>query len=231
MDWTETEGKTYEEAVKILLNSLGAHESEVEIINLGKSRKLLGFGTPVIKVRGKLKKEAFIDELETEGENRAEPEKADLEDTANVIGKSKKLLQDIIKNMGIDGISISVVETEKSVTLDINSDVGGLLIGKRGGTLEALQTIIGIYASRLQGERSKIIVDTENYRTRRKDILLGLAKKSAKQSEKTGRKVPLGPMTAYERKIIHSFLQDNPTVTTKSEGRGENRQVVVFPVK
>ncbi|MEE8484469.1 MAG: RNA-binding cell elongation regulator Jag/EloR [Nitrospinota bacterium] len=232
MDWAEAEGKTYEDAVSSLLKALGADKSEVEIEDMGKQRKFLGMGSEVVKVRGRLKREAFQDaayeDTSAAAEETAQEPSANQSDEAVA---SKAFLLDILEKMGVDDAEVSVIQKENSFTLDIHSAAGGLLIGKRGETLEALQTIIEISASRIKGQRSRIVIDTENYRMRRKEKLTELAHKSAAQSVKTKKKVLLGPMKASERKIIHTSLKDNPNVKTKSDGTGENRQVIIFPVK
>ncbi len=233
MDWAEAEGITYEDAVSSLLKALGADKSEVEIEDMGKQRKFLGLGSEVVKIRGRLKREAFQDgdayeNTPVAAEKAADEPSVSQSDEATA---SKAFLLDILEKMGVDDVEVSIIQQENSFTLDIHSAAGGLLIGKRGETLEALQTIIEISASRIKGQRSRIVIDTENYRMRRKEKLTELAHKSAAQALETRRKVPLGQMKASERKIIHTSLKDNLKVKTKSDGVGENRQVIIFPVK
>ena len=267
MGWTETEAATYEEAVATILNALGADRSEVELNHLGVHRKFLGFGKTVVKVRGRLKREAFEGEpgakltQKPKERTREKPaakeprrEKEKFKDkprqkerlrqrerteppvkiTPEMIEAAKKAsgyLGEILAKMGVENASVDVVEKNDGVTLDIKSGSGGLIIGRKGETLEALQMIVEIFANRIKETRVNLIVDTENYRARRKDKLMGIARNSAKQAVERGAKVYLGPMKSFERKLIHACLQNNPRVKTTSEGEGDNRQVVVIPQK
>ena len=257
MGWTEAEAGTYEEAVAALLNALGADRSEVELNHLGVHRKFLGFGKTVVRVRGRLKREAFegapgakpvqkpIERIREkpaakekrkakprEKHGRKERPQADVKITPETVEAAKKAsayLEEILAKMGVKDAAVSIVENSAGVTLDIKSGSGGLIIGRKGDTLEALQMIVEIFANRIKGTRVNLIVDTENYRARRKDKLMGIARQSAKQAVERGGKIYLGPMKSFERKTIHSCLQNNPSVKTISEGEGDRRQVVVIP--
>ena len=263
MGWTEAEAATYEEAVSTILNALGADRSEVELNHLGVHRKFLGFGKTVVKVRGRLKREAFEGdpgtkltqtpkEITRDKPAAKEPRKAQqktrpkqkerhrpkervlapVKITPDMIEAGKKAasyLEEILEKMGVENASVDVLEKSDGVTLDIKSGSGGLIIGRKGETLEALQMIVEIFANRIKGTRVSLTVDTENYRARRKDKLMGIARNSAKQAVERGGKIYLGPMKSFERKLIHSCLQNNPHVKTTSEGEGDNRQVVVIP--
>lgn len=224
MDWTVAEGGTYEEAVNALLNALGADRSEVELDHLGVHRKFLGFGKAVIRVRGRLKRESFEDRPQ----KRPAPE-IDGE-LMKVAEKARDFLADILEKMGVEKAAVSVIARDDGITLDIVSDSGGLIIGRKGDTLEALQMLVEIFANRLKGDRVNLIVDAENYRSRRREKLINIARQSARKAVNNGSKVYLGPMKSSERKLIHSCLHNNPRVQTKSEGEGDSRQVVVIPV-
>ncbi len=216
MDWTQAEGGTFEEALGVILNALGADRSEVEIENMGEYRKLLGLGRKVTRVRGRLKKEAFYESTE------AEP--SDMEEKVRVH------LEDILAKMDIENASVKAVSQGESLTLEIVSNSGGLIIGRNGETLNALQTLMKIYFCRMNRAQVEVIVDTENYRSRRRQKLVDMARKFAKEAMKKRRRVRLVPMTVPERKIIHAFLKDDPKVETRSEGEGSGRRVVIFPL-
>lgn len=231
MSWTDVEGKTYEEAVATLLNSLGADRSEVELEHLGVHHKFLGFGKAVVKVRGRLKRESFEDKPDkTKKRPAVEPVVEADPEQMQTAKNARGFLEEIVKNIGIENAAVKVVPRESGVTLDIISDSGGLIIGRKGETLEALQMIMEIYAHRQPGKRVSLVVDTENYRSRRKDKLADIARNSADQAVDKKGKVYLGPMKSSERKYIHSCLQSDKRVNTKSEGEGDRRQVVVIPV-
>ncbi len=116
-----------------------------------------------------------------------------------------------------------------SAVLDVAGDDLGLLIGRRGVTLAALQYMINLMVSRKMGSRVLISVDVEHYRRRREDSLLGLARRMADRVRQTGRSVTLEPMPAAERRIIHLSLSDDDSVTTGSVGEGDRRKVVIYP--
>ena len=228
MSWTNVEGETYEKAVATLLNALGADRSEVELEHLGVHHKFLGFGKAVVKVRGRLKRESFEDKPDkTKKRPAVQADSEQMQAAKNARG----FLEEIVKNIGIENAAVKVVPRESGITLDIVSDSGGLIIGRKGETLEALQMIMEIYAHRQSGKRVSLVVDTENYRSRRKDKLADIARSSADEAIDKKGKVYLGPMKSSERKYIHSCLQGDKRVNTKSEGEGDRRQVVVIPVR
>ncbi len=248
MEWTTAEGKSYEEAVAALLKSLGADKTEVEIEDLGEAKKFFGFGGAVVKVRGRLRTEAFAAAAaapakpapakrtaprpaEKPAPSAAPAEPVDMTELGDMAEKVRAFLEVIVAGMGIKNAVIDVHPGSDEVRLNIISSDGGMLIGKNGETLEALQTLVEIYAGRLNGAKFPFVVDTEEYRIRRFEKLRGLAEKSADRAISSGRQVFLGAMKPAERKAIHTFLQDHPKVKTRSQGVGDNRQVVVFPVK
>lgn len=233
MDWTIADGKTYEDAIENLLLSLGADRSEVEIEKIGKAKKFFGLGKLVCRVRGKIKKEALEEvsggkvSLEILSKEIAKIG-AVLSETAK---KSKNFLEKILSEMDIRDVEVSVKEDNNKIKFEISSRSGGLIIGRRGETLEALQIIMEIYAIRHKGSHVRVEVDTEDYRNRQNDKLVKAARSSAREVAKNNRKVRLQPMKASERKVIHAALQDDPLVKTRSEGNGENRRVVIIPVR
>ena len=107
----------------------------------------------------------------------------------------------------------------------------GIIIGKRGQTLDSLQYLINLYVNKKSNTHSRVKLDTENYRERRKETLETLAKNIAFKVKKSRRPFSLEPMNPYERRIIHSTLQGDKYVSTKSEGEEPYRKVVVFPKK
>lgn len=256
MEWTTTEGKTYDEAVTALLKSLGADRSEVEIEDLGEAKKLFGLGGSVHRVQGRLKTESFSAEYERparRGETRREaaprpvetprpsraaekPREEHAEAGAaglpdEVVEGARGFLESILRHMGVEDAVIKADNGNGTLALNIESGAGGLIIGKNGETLEALQTIMEIYASRLHTGRVSLVVDTEDYRQRREQKLREIAEKAAEKAATSGRQVFLGAMKSSERKMIHTFLQDSATVKTRSQGEGDRRQVVVFPAR
>jgi spoIIIJ-associated protein len=140
---------------------------------------------------------------------------------------ARELVERVIDAIGAD-LTVSVAEREGKVTaLCAGADVG-LLIGKHGQTIDAVQYLANAIV-RARGGESEVIVDAAGYRARRASALEGAARRAAERASASGRRVALEPMTAVERKIVHEALKDDPEVETASEGSEPNRYVVVFP--
>jgi spoIIIJ-associated protein len=131
--------------------------------------------------------------------------------------------------MGVDVTIDMGTDAEGNVYGYMQGDTLGILIGRRGETLDALQYLTSLKVNRGRENYTRVTLDTENYRAKREDTLIRLANRMANRALRTGRKVSLEPMNPYERRIIHSALQKHPYVTTQSEGEEPNRRVVVSP--
>lgn len=143
--------------------------------------------------------------------------------------ESARFLQELLEKMQING-TVKAFENEEGIRLTIDSDTDGLLIGRRGETLDAIQYIVSLYENRnRQEDYRRVSVDTEGYRARREDTLRKLARRNALKVYKTGRPMAMEPMNPYERRIIHGALQNFRGVTTHSEGEEPNRRVVIEP--
>ena len=136
-------------------------------------------------------------------------------------------LQSIFHQMGLDQVQIDVTETENCANITLSGDGLGVLIGRRGETLDALQYLTSLYVNKGGEDYIRVTLDTENYRAKREEALRRLANRMANRAIKTGRKVVMEPMNPYERRILHSALQQNDAVTTHSEGEEPNRHVVI----
>ncbi len=143
---------------------------------------------------------------------------------------SAKFLQELLNKMKVNG-TVSAFENEEGIKLKIDSDTDGLLIGRRGETLDALQYIVSLYENRDRKENGyrRISIDTEGYRSRREETLRRLARRNALKVAKTGRSFAMEPMNPYERRVIHSALQGFRGVATHSEGEEPNRRVIITP--
>ncbi|ARA98158.1 RNA-binding cell elongation regulator Jag/EloR [Geobacillus thermodenitrificans] len=196
---------TVEEAVELALAQLGVPRERADIVVIDEGKKgwfgLFG-GRPAV-VKAVLK----IDPVE----------------------ETVRFLQQVITQMGAEGANIEVARRGKQVTLHIQGGPVGLLIGKHGQTLNALQFLTQLVANRHADEYVSIAVDVENYRERRKQALVELAHKLAARVVKTGKEVKLEPMPAHERKIIHLALAGNKHVSTYSIGVDPHRSIVVSP--
>ena len=142
--------------------------------------------------------------------------------------KAKDFLKDVLEAMDLEVvIDVKYDEAEKNMEIDLKGDDMGVLIGKRGQTLDSLQYLVSLVVNKESEEYIRVKVDTEDYRNRRKATLEGLAKNISYKVKRTKRAVSLEPMNPYERRIIHSALQNDKYVTTHSEGDEPFRHVVV----
>ena len=142
--------------------------------------------------------------------------------------EAKKFLADVFAAMDmIVTVDVSYDEAEKNMDIDLSGEEMGVLIGKRGQTLDSLQYLVSLVVNKDAEDYIRVKVDTENYRLRRKETLENLAKNIAYKVKRTKRSVSLEPMNPYERRIIHSALQNDRYVTTYSEGEEPFRHVVV----
>ena len=146
------------------------------------------------------------------------------------LGEAGKLAYDFLKNvterMGVS-VAIRVTEEEDHLSIAMMGDTLGILIGRRGDTLDALQYLTSLQVNKHRDGYMRVSLDTENYRQKREEALSKLAMRMAARARKTGRKVTLEPMNPYERRVLHSALQGNPYVTTHSEGEEPYRRVVI----
>jgi spoIIIJ-associated protein len=212
MEWLEGEGKTEDEAVEDAMRKLGvSSRDEVRVEVIGEERKLFGFGEKRVKVKVAL----------NESSVKTSEEK---------VSESINILQKLLNGMGIDA-KVEGNEKGDNIYLNIFSEVGGILIGRRGETLDSLEHLVDRLINRKFQERVNIVIDTENYRERRREKLDRLAKGLARQVMTTGRRAVIPSMTTRDRKIIHMALQNDSSVETISEGEGFDRKVVISPKK
>ena len=147
---------------------------------------------------------------------------------SSITDKAKIFLNDVFAAMNMTVvINAEYKEDEKELSIDLSGDDMGVLIGKRGQTLDSLQYLVSLIVNKESTDYIRVKVDTENYRKRRQDTLENLAKNIAFKVKRTKRTVSLEPMNPYERRIIHSALQNDKFVTTHSEGDEPFRHVVV----
>ena len=146
-------------------------------------------------------------------------------------GIARSFLAELTKLMGVDVTIDMGTDAEGNVYGYINGDTLGILIGRRGETLDAVQYLTSLKVNRGREGYTRVTLDTENYRAKREDTLIRLANRMANRALRTGRKVSLEPMNPYERRIIHYALQQTEGVTTHSEGEEPNRHVVITTKK
>ena len=148
-----------------------------------------------------------------------------------VLKTAKEALSGILSHI-CDEFTVQAMERSDAIYLTIECDEGGLVIGKNGQNLDAIQYIVRRMVGKQCGDlEKKIIVDTEGYRNRKRESLEAMVKRLAKKVKQTNRREVLRPMNAYERRIVHVFLKNEPGVSTRSEGEGMDRCIVIHPEK
>ena len=146
----------------------------------------------------------------------------------NTIQMCEKFIYDVLKTMNMEDVKVtSQIDEEGALSINMDGKNMGILIGKRGQTLDSLQYLTNRVANKAQSGYVRVKLDTEDYRRRRKETLKNLAKNIASKVKRTRHAVSLEPMNPYERRIIHSALQSDPAVSTHSEGEEPYRRVVV----
>lgn len=148
------------------------------------------------------------------------------EEQIRIADKGKQFLQDMFANMGLT-VQIEKMMTADKITFQIHGEELGILIGKHGQTLDAIQYLTNLVANKEVAGHCHIVVDVENYRARREETLVNLAKRLASKVKRNRQKISLEPMSAFERKIIHLTLQNEPHIVTDSEGEEPYRHVVI----
>ena len=250
MNMVEKTGKTVEDAVKAALAVLGVSRDQVDVEVLEESKgSILGlFGGRDAKVRVTVKEvpaeEPSVPEPVAEiPEEKPEPAKGEVPEEPvqetkapadrdaerqAVAAAAKTFLEEVFRAMGMDLlIEKFISRKDEEIILKIHGDGIGVLIGKHGQTLDALQYLTNLAGNKGHRNWHRIILDAENYRERRRETLERLAKNLADRVKRTLKKAMLEPMNPYERKIVHMSLQNDPAVTTYSEGEEPYRKVVI----
>ena len=245
-------GKTVDDAVTNGLSMLGVRRDQVDVEILSEgSRGVLGFGAENARVRLLVKEPPepkppapaveppsppAPQRKREPAESVSEPEQAADEDKAPPEALAQQYLVDLLKLMGIPatvetkvGHELADEGQDPPVVLNVTGDDLGILIGRRGETLRALQYVVRLMVSHQTKQWTDLVVDVENYRVRRRRTLEKLAQSVAERVAKEGRSQALEPMPAYERRLVHIALRNHPQVTTRSVGEGEKRKVTIVP--
>ena len=206
MDYIEISAKTVSDAITEACQKLSVTSDRLdyEVVDEG-SAGFLGIGARPAVIKAAVKEEEM-----------------------SVSQCAEKFLNDVFAAMKMNvSVDINFKEEEKSMDIDLSREEMGILIGKRGQTLDSLQYLVSLVINKKSEDYIRVKVDTENYRARRKETLENLAKNIAYKVKRTKRPVSLEPMNPFERRIIHSALQSDKYVTTHSEGEEPFRRVVV----
>jgi spoIIIJ-associated protein len=250
----DIEAKSIDDAIEKACREFGVAREKlnIEIIS-EESGGFLGMLSKKAKIRASLLSLdmdfAFADQPKTKSEprikieTRVKPEKEITKENPRkqagpvvsnsdsmLASKAKELLEGILQRMSLQ-FQVTLEEMPEKIVLNIEGNDTGLLIGKRGQNLDALQYILNKALNKSDNGRKMIMVDAEEYRKRREESLLGLAERIRQKVKKTRKAVSLGHMSAHDRRIIHLALQEDTSLTTRSRGEGEYRKIVILPAK
>ncbi len=209
----EKEARSAEEAIEEICRELGKNREELEFeIIEEKSRGIFGLmGNKRVRVRARLKEPQGIEEEEDKG-----------------LTYAKMALERIIAGIKVPAKVEGRVEGGR-IYLNIRGDGSGLLIGRHGQTLDAIQYIVGRIVGKQLGEKRIVVVDTEEYRERRRETLERLARHMSEKAKNTGRAISLQPMNSRDRRIVHLALKDDQGIETRSEGERELKSIKIIP--
>jgi spoIIIJ-associated protein len=226
MDYIEVEGKTYEEAIKKASQSLNVDEKDLDIdVKEVDTKGILGLlGSKKVRITARIRGSVMpsSETIDTATTPTAQ-------DTPEDYGV--KFLTELA---AITGLSFNIKVSKVSEKLDrllfmIQCDNGDILIGKDGETLEALQHVLRLAIAKRYKQAAKILVDINGYREKRKKALTIMAKRLADRVRRTGRRQKTDPLNPYERRIVHTLFKHNKNISTKSEGEGHVKKVVISP--
>lgn len=234
---TITTGKSIEEAVAQACKELGVPENQCEIEVLDRPKKSL-FGKIKVEARVKV---TVLDQggnaaVQPKGETATQPKGAPAakleareDNHKNKLAAAVTYLNEILEKMELNNVKLDIAEKTESATITITGENLGILIGRHGDTLDALQYLTSLVCNRVEGVYYRITLDCGNYREKREEALKELAAKISAKVKRTGRSQILEPMNPYERRIIHSVVSDIEDVISKSKGDEPNRRIVIIP--
>jgi len=205
MQSIEQSGATVEDATRLALAALGAAEEDVDIEVLERDG-------------GEARIRVVVKEAGDENGHHEDPSEV-----------ACSVLAEILAAMGLQAEVRPIGIVDESIRLEVNGPDMGVVIGKHGSTINALQYLVGLIAHKRVGERIRVIVDAEDYRSRRERTLQELAQTFARRVKESGQEAVLDALQSYERRIIHTALVDDPDVYTYSEGEEPDRRVVISP--
>ena len=246
MEYKEFTGKTVDDAITEACQSftITSDRLDYEVVDKGSSG-FLGLGTKPAVIKARIKDEnnseavknveikpeekvkyEISDDIKSDNDNDNDKDIKNETKTVEIQNDPKEFLNKVFNAMGMN-VNVKVEQIGNDMDIELSGDDMGVLIGKRGQTLDSLQYLTSLVVNKGSNEYVRVKVDTENYRKRRKDTLENLAKNLAYKVKRTKRPVTLEPMNPYERRVIHSALQNDKYVSTHSEGDEPFRRVVI----
>ncbi len=234
MKYVEAVGKTKEEAVESALKQLGTTIENVTIqYDEQKSGGIFGFlakkevRVKVTQISESKEQDSIVVKPEVQ---KIEKETILVEKDASVLEqKARKFIEDVFETIGVSNVEINTRIEDGNVFVQVIGDEASVLIGRRGEALDSLQMLLNLAVNKGEAEYVRVMLDIENYRTKREESLRKYANKMARQATKQRRIVKLEPMNPYERRIVHSSLKDDRYVKTYSEGKDPYRRVIIEP--
>lgn len=225
----EFEGKTEKEAIEIAANELGLQRDQFDVEILESQKKTL-FKNGYVKICVHTLDDAQPSTLSTKVSSFAAISRTAINPVPQDEFEEKMVdfVKNVIEKMGYDVKVELAFREEKKIGIKLDSQNSSILIGRKGKNLDALQLLANIYAGRLGHEEIRVILDTENYRIRREESLVRLAYTTADKVHTSHKSILLEPMNPFERRLIHTTLNDIPDIDTKSEGEGLYKQVRVL---
>lgn len=227
----EFEGKTEKEAIDKAIESLGLNRDEIDI-EIVESKKGLLFGKGKVRIKVHVSDDHEQGAPEDAGDDGMEESvavrKQVLEPEGEAERKMLEFLRGVIERMGYACALTLTSREEDRILIDIGSDASGMIIGRKGKNLDALQVLCNVYAGRVAGRNFKVVLDAEDYRSRREKSLVQLAKRTGEQVRRTRGSKLLEAMNPFERRVIHTTLNGMRDVATISEGEGLYKKVRVF---
>jgi spoIIIJ-associated protein len=231
MDIVEAEGDTIDAAIENALKMLGVGRDKITVDIIAEGRKgILGFGAQKAKVRAALRKSP-VDLVVAQTEEPVVADEAEEIDASAAAEKATGALAEILRLMGFKAsVQQRATRNGEETILQVKAENSGLLIGRKGQTLEALQYLVTRIAGERQGsEGPHIVVDVENYRERQRKSLEDMALRLGEKAKRQRKIVTVDALSAADRRVIHAALQDDPWLTTKSLGQGPYRRLLIIP--
>ena len=219
-------GKTYDEAVKNGLDKIGLSKDEVTIEVVKEPKKTFFSILEPRQVKVTITEKEVVRKTNENQEKSKEIKPIDMDELEIIKNKIRAFLNEYLTKLDVD-LTVDMKYENGILFISINGEASGLIIGHRGDTLEALQILVSAIANKGRTDYLKVIVDSENYREKRTNSLKELALRQANQVIKKRKSHTFEPMSAFERKAIHTALQDHPKVKTHSVGEEPYRKVVI----
>jgi spoIIIJ-associated protein len=229
----EIEAKSIEEAIETACLQLDVprEKLEIEILTSGSTGIFGIVGSKKAKIRATVKEESIepVPEVPVLLQEEPAPDSVAISET-DIVVEAQTALQEILTRMGLE-TTLVVRKEKETVHIRIEGDKSGLLIGRRGQTLDALQYLITRIVNRKGSDKIKVVLDSGDYRSRRKTYLEDLALKMAEKSKQTGKPVVISPLNAHDRRIIHLTLEKDKSLKTFSRGEGHLKKMIISGVK